>query len=350
MPGDVPYWGASGIIDHVGSAIFDEPLVLLGEDGAPFFEPGKDVAFLLDGPAWVNNHIHVLKPNPGVDRRFLVYALNTVDYAAYITGSTRDKLTQDDMWGILIPHVPLGRQRVIADYLDRETAPIDALISAKRRLVGLLYERCDEQIGRAIEKSGLVIPGAPTIELRRVLTRRREGAPPNTPLVTAYRDGQVTLRSIRRAEGYTEAAADTGFQLVHEADVVIHGLDGFAGAIGTAEAAGACSPVYQVCVPTAGGDPHYWGRMLRVLATTGYMSLFVTSTRERAYDMRNWSVVGRIPMPQVAADEQRSVGDRLRAILPIRDIFERSVSLLQERRQALISAAVTGQLDIPEAP
>lgn len=61
MQGNYPYWGANGIVDYVNEWIFDENLVLLGEDGAPFFEPFKDVAFIVSGKIWVNNHIHVLR-------------------------------------------------------------------------------------------------------------------------------------------------------------------------------------------------------------------------------------------------------------------------------------------------
>ena len=89
--------------------------------------------------------------------------------------------------------------------------------------------------------------------------------------------------------------------------------------------------------------------MLRVLAVTGYLALFVTSTRERAYDMRNWEVIGRIPVPVVPIHDQRRIGNVLRKIPALRDIFSRSIALLQEHRQALINAAITGQIDIPEA-
>ena len=74
--GDYPYWGANGIVDTVDDYIFDEPLVLLGEDGAPFFDKTKPVAFFVSGKIWVNNHIHVLRLAPGFDPRFVAYCLN----------------------------------------------------------------------------------------------------------------------------------------------------------------------------------------------------------------------------------------------------------------------------------
>lgn len=268
---------------------------------------------------------------------------------AAATGVTRFGLRSEAIADLPIPVPSLSTQRAIADYLDRETARIDALIAAKKAIITRLYEKCEAEIRHAIGRSGIANLAGETVELRRVLEKYRAAAPSGTPLVTAYRDGQVTLRGLRRAEGYTEAAEDSGYFVVSADDVVLHGLDGFAGAVGTAEASGACSPVYHVLRPADGSDPYYWGRMLRVLAVTGYLALFVTSTRERAYDMRNWQVMGRIPVPSVPIDEQQRIGVALRKIPPLRDSFERSITLLKEHRQALITAAVTGQPGIAEA-
>ncbi len=93
-PGLVPYWGANAIMDYVQKALFDEELVLLGEDGAPFFDRTKPVAFHSKGPVWPNNHIHVLRPRSKMLARYLTAVLNITDYAEFIDGSTRDKLTQ----------------------------------------------------------------------------------------------------------------------------------------------------------------------------------------------------------------------------------------------------------------
>jgi type I restriction enzyme, S subunit len=328
--------------------------VLLTKDSETADDIGVSAVVSEDVPSLIcGYHLAMVRPRYGVDSgRFLRWAIaastSRAEMAAAATGVTRVGLRSEAIADLTVPFPPLTTQCAIADYLDRETNRIEALIAAKRRLIERLFERCDERIGRAIQRSALVDRSGVAIDLRRVLRKRREQTPPNTPLVTAYRDGQVTLRSVRRPEGYTEAAEDAGFQSVRRGDVVIHGLDGFAGAIGTSEADGACSPVYHVCVPTGHGDPHYWGRMLRVLARTGYLALFVTSTRERAYDMRNWDVMGRVPVPLVPIEEQRDIGDQLRRIPPLRDVFEQSIALLKEHRQALVTTAGTGQLDIPD--
>jgi type I restriction enzyme S subunit len=76
MQGEYPYWGANSIVDYVDKWLFDEELVLLGEDGAPFFDRTKRVAFRVCGKVWVNNHAHVLRPGRLVDAAFLANALS----------------------------------------------------------------------------------------------------------------------------------------------------------------------------------------------------------------------------------------------------------------------------------
>ena len=110
LQGPYPYWGANGIVDHLDDWLFDEPLVLLGEDGAPFFTRNKIVSFAVDRKIWVNNHAHVLRPT-GVHQQFLAHLLNCTDYASFIDGSTRDKLTQGDMNAIPVLLPPKAEQQ-----------------------------------------------------------------------------------------------------------------------------------------------------------------------------------------------------------------------------------------------
>ncbi|WP_165356878.1 restriction endonuclease subunit S [Nocardioides zhouii] len=131
-PGDVPYWGANDVVGWVDQHLFDEELVLVGEDGAPFFDRAKSVAFHVDGPVWVNNHMHVLRPR-GVEPRFLTHALNATDYGRVISGSTRDKLTQDDMKAIPVPELDINEQRRVAAFLDDRVDRIDRVIAARHK-------------------------------------------------------------------------------------------------------------------------------------------------------------------------------------------------------------------------
>jgi type I restriction enzyme S subunit len=131
--GPYPYWGSGSIQDYVDDYIFDEELVLLGEDGAPFFDKCRDVAFLVRGKIWVNNHIHVLKAKSRCTNQYLCYALNVVDYSDYVSGSILLKLTQGRMNEIVVPIPPFPEQRRIADYLDEKCAAIDGAVDELKR-------------------------------------------------------------------------------------------------------------------------------------------------------------------------------------------------------------------------
>ena len=158
-PGDVPYWGANAIMGYVDQPLFDEELVLLGEDGAPFFDAFRPVAFRSIGPVWPNNHIHVLRPNQTTYTKFIVQCLNVTDYANFIDGSTRDKLTQAGMNSIPLPWPSRDEALLIASFLDRETAKIDALVAEQEKLIALLQEKRQAVISHAVTKG--LDPNAP---------------------------------------------------------------------------------------------------------------------------------------------------------------------------------------------
>ena len=145
-----PYYGANGVIDYVEDYIFEGDYILIGEDGAPFYDKKKDVSFLANGKFWVNNHCHVLRNIGASEARFVVYCLNAVDYTHYITGSTRDKLTQADLNRIEITMPSLPEQAQIADYLDRKTRQIDELRSNEEQTIKLLKEYRQSLISEAV--------------------------------------------------------------------------------------------------------------------------------------------------------------------------------------------------------
>jgi type I restriction enzyme S subunit len=307
---------------------------------------GTDMATSQDFATWTCG--------PRLDPRFLLYALRGMksDLKRVATGSTHKTIYMPDIEQLRVPLPSLEEQCRIADYLDLEIGKINALISKKGEILSLLEERIDSRILGHIGTSRLAAPdsGLPVLPIRRLLSKMSRPPVADEEVITAFRDGQVTARSLRRADGYTlSSSMEAQGQHVGVGDVVIHGLDGFAGAIGTSEAAGNCSPVYHVCVPRDGGDSLFFGRLLRVLAVSGYLGLFAISTRERAVDFRNWDLFGRIPVPNVPLQEQKEVGAWISSARPLRAAVERSNALARERRGALITAAVTGQFDVTSA-
>jgi type I restriction enzyme S subunit len=125
--GPVPYYGATGQVGTIDKPLFDEPLVLLGEDGVQFFDPYKPKAYKIAGPSWVNNHAHVLRPKAEViEFGYLLHYLNAFDYQGYANGTTRLKLTQGAMNSIPVHMPPLEEQRRIVETLDDHLSRIDS--------------------------------------------------------------------------------------------------------------------------------------------------------------------------------------------------------------------------------
>jgi type I restriction enzyme M protein len=116
--GDFPYYGATGVLDYVKNYIFDERLVLIGEDGAKW-GIGDKTAFIASGKYWVNNHAHVVRPiKSKLIDTFLVENLNSIDLSPFITGVTVPKLNQGMLRSIKIPLPPLEIQEQIVAELD----------------------------------------------------------------------------------------------------------------------------------------------------------------------------------------------------------------------------------------
>jgi type I restriction enzyme S subunit len=134
--GSVPYYGATGQVGWIDEPLFDEELLLLGEDGAPFLDKSKPIAYVIDGPSWVNNHAHVLRARPEVtSNRYLKFFLDSFDFSDRVGGSTRDKLTQRDMNAIPVLLAPPEQQRQIVRTLDgigaRRTSIADRLAAVR---------------------------------------------------------------------------------------------------------------------------------------------------------------------------------------------------------------------------
>lgn len=300
----------------------------------------------INGVVCFQNTLLRLRPRAGTDPRFLAwwcrYAFAAGLFASVATGANIFHLSAERLRSLPMTYLPLDVQRDIVERLDRETSAIERLIAQHDRLVRALNERIDALIKTQIANSALGGRNSiKTLPLKRLLRKVERPCTEGDPVVTAYRDGEVNARANRREEGYTLASSNATYQGVRKGDVVLHGLDGFSGAIGTARADGCCSPVYHVCEPLGDNDPRYFGRLLRVLALDGYLGAHATSVRERAVDLRNWDLVGAIRVPATPADEQMEAAKLIEKVVPIADSTGRVSARLRERRMAIITAALT---------
>jgi len=144
IQGPYPYYGATGILDHVEGYLFNEPLVLVGEDGAKW-GPGEFTAYTICGKTWVNNHAHVLRPKrQRVIDIYLVEILNQMDLGAYITGVTVPKLNQERLKAICVPLPPIQEQITIAAEIEAE----QALVKANRELIARMEKKIQATLAR----------------------------------------------------------------------------------------------------------------------------------------------------------------------------------------------------------
>lgn len=143
-PGPFPFFGASGVVDHVDDFLFDGEYLLVAEDRENLRTRTTPIAFLARGRFWVNNHVHIVRGNDEADTRFLMYALQAADIAGYLTGSTMPKLTQRNMNRIRLSLPPIDEQRAIAYALgsiDDKIMLNNAINATLRATAWAIYKR-----------------------------------------------------------------------------------------------------------------------------------------------------------------------------------------------------------------
>ncbi len=134
-----PYYGANGQVGWIDDYLFDEPLVLLAEDGG-FFETLGRVAYEVAGRTWVNNHAHVLKPLTGIDLRYVHFALNSMNLMPFVSGTTRLKLNQGNAQRIPVPLAPQNEQTRITAKIEELFQELTTAGQALRKVPSLMKQ------------------------------------------------------------------------------------------------------------------------------------------------------------------------------------------------------------------
>lgn len=123
--GTFRYYGAQGVIDHVDDYIFDGTYLLIAEDGENLKSKKQNIAQVVDGQFWVNNHAHIVQGNEQCDTRFLCYLINSMDLSGYVTGSAQPKLSQANLNAVTLSLPTLAEQKRIVEYLYMLDQKID---------------------------------------------------------------------------------------------------------------------------------------------------------------------------------------------------------------------------------
>ncbi len=317
-------------------------------------------------------HLALLRPHAtALSGRFLLRCLQAkvlrlqLELAA--NGVTRFGLPKSDIGAMRLPVPPLERQLAIADFLDRETARLDALVAAKQRVLDLLAEKRKAIIATAVTRgldpkvklrdSGVPwlgeIPAHWDIERARWLFRERDfrSESGDEELLTVSHLTGVTPRSEKDVTMF-EAETNEGYKVCEPGDLVINTLWAWMGAMGRSPVRGIVSPAYNVYEPGHRLEPAYVDALVRVPVFGQEVKRYskgVWSSRLRLYPEGFYEV--RLPVPPVR--EQAAIVAHIATATARLDAAsaatERTIALLKERRSALIAAAVTGQLDVGSA-
>ena len=187
-----------------------------------------------------------------------------------------------------------------------------------------------------------------TIQPKYKLNRVTRPIDDEDEVITCFRDGVVTLRKNRREDGFTNSIKEHGYQQIHPGDLVVHEMDGFAGAIGISDSKGKSTPVYTVIEPDHRTDVRYISYLLREMSQTGKIESLARSIRERTTDFRwnMWSVV-HFPFPNVEEQKliSRYLDKKTSQIDSLVEKIQKKIELVKEQRTSLINHFVTKGLN-----
>lgn len=316
---------------------------------------GKAALSLLPPPAVVGGDSVLMHVNDEADALFLVYALQSTPLRAHkairSTGFTVVHISAAKLKTLPVPTPPLAEQRAIAAYLDHETAQIDALIEKQTMLVDGLRERREALAAKVVSP---LIGAGQRLKWSVREVDDRAGADSELPLLSVSIEWGVRLRD--EVSIQQEASEDLArYKVARAGDVVLNRMRAFQGGVGVAPGAGLVSPDYAVFRLNETWDAA-WAQLLfrsapfvaemasriRGIGTTDGAN--VRTPRISPADVLDIRVAapGREEQSRQAAE----VDADLRAVDLLVDRTQKMLSLARERRAALITAAVTGQIDV----
>ena len=261
---------------------------------------------------------------------------------------------------VLLP--PLNEQKKIAEFLDTKCSEIDALIANIQSQIETLeqYKRSTVietvtkglNINVPMKDSGIQWIGKipETWDCTRgkyILNYISKPVKDDDGVITCFRDGEVTLRSKRREEGFTMADKEIGYQGIDIGDLVVHGMDGFAGAIGISDSRGKASPVLNVLETKQ--NKRYIMYFLRSMAYGDVFLALATGIRVRSCDLR-WNKLAELFYPIPPMEEQSEIVKHIdRVIEETNEIIadkKEQIATLESYKKSIIFEYVTGKKEI----
>ena len=302
------------------------------------------------------------------DYRLLKLIFNQSDFVTeqilYKSNATTiEVIYSDTLKNVILPVWDMQTQRKIADFLDTKCSEIDALTADIQTQIDTLeqYKRSVitatvtkglnpdvEMKDSGIEWIGEIPVTWDIIRGKYLLKYLQKPVKEDDGVITCFRDGEVTLRSNRREDGFTMSDKEIGYQGIDAGDLVVHGMDGFAGAIGISDSRGKASPVLNVMDTKQ--NKRYIMYYLRSMAYSDVFVALATGIRVRSCDLR-WNKLADLSYPVPSIEEQTAIVEYIDTTLEKTDVViskkKAQLETLDEYKKSLIYEYVTGKKEVP---
>ena len=307
-----------------------------------------------------------IEPNSQVLSAYATYQLKSWDAAkAFHNMGTGVRKTLDfselGKKHFVLP--TLGEQKNIVEFLDSQCSEIDAISADIQKEIEILEQYKRSVITEAVTKglnpdAEMKDSGVPwigkmpanwtCIKGKYILKYMQKPVKPDDGVITCFRDGEVTLRSNRREDGFTMADKEIGYQGIDAGDLVVHGMDGFAGAIGISDSRGKASPVLNVL--DSRQNKKYIMYYLRSMAYGDVFAALATGIRVRSCDLR-WNKLSVLLYPVPPLEEQAEIvqyiEDTLNKVNGVIGEKKQQLTVIDSYKKSLIYEYVTGKKEVP---
>ena len=303
------------------------------------------------------------------EKKYFHYLLRNQMYATEflrVSGGIRVgqwDLSSTDFENTKVPIPTFKEQKEIASFLDSKCSELDALSADIQKEIEILEQYKRSVITEAVTKglnpdvemkdSGIQWIGKmpahwTCVRGKYILTYLQKPVKNDDGVITCFRDGEVTLRSNRREDGFTMADKEIGYQGVDDGDLVVHGMDGFAGAIGISDSRGKASPVLNVL--NSNQNKKYIMYYLRSMAYGDVFTALATGIRVRSCDLR-WNKLSELMYPVPPLPEQNCIVLFIEStVSKVNSVIQdkkRQLEVLDSYKKSLIYEYVTGKKEVP---
>lgn len=297
--------------------------------------------------------------------RYLLHAFDVTKVFYNMGNGVRQGLNFSEFSRLMVFEPPIEEQNAIARFLDSKCNEFDSVSADIQTQINVLEQYKRSVITETVTKglnsevtlkdSGIQWIGQMPahwncIRGKYILRYMQKPVKEDDGVITCFRDGEVTLRSNRREDGFTMSDKEIGYQGIDVGDLVVHGMDGFAGAIGISDSRGKASPVLNVL----GTDQNkrYIMYYLRSMAYSDVFLALATGIRVRSCDLR-WNKLAELMYPVPPIEEQEKIVEHIDSVIKKTDevIADKKEQLetIEEYKKSLIYEYVTGKKEVPVA-